>query len=186
MTRETAWSRTHRDLQATAMSVDWSGQWVLLAGRYAISMLHLIQSTANQIFIFDSRRHLALQKLDFDQRDDDDNFMRKFHRNSKHEISAAEWAICQESQEYCAIATSQLIEVVTWRSGDPTLIHSLRAHTRVITDIDWHSKTPHLLASCSIDTFTHLWDLRDPKKPTMSLSAVCMCKRDHFNFLAKI
>lgn len=72
--------------------------------------------------------------------------------------------------------TSQLIEVVTWRSGDPTLIYSLRAHTRVITDIDWHSKIPHLLASCSIDTFTHLWDLRDPKKPILSLSAVCMCK----------
>lgn len=74
------------------------------------------------------------------------------------------------------LQTSQLIEVVTWRSGDPTLIYSLRAHTRVITDIDWHSKMPHLLASCSIDTFTHLWDLRDPKKPMMSLSAVCMCK----------
>lgn len=118
---------------------------------------------------------MALQKLDPDQTNDD-NFLRKFHRNSKHEITAAEWAICDESQEYCAIATSQLIEVVTWRSGDPNLIHSLRAHTRVITDIDWHSKTPYLLASCSIDTFTHLWDLRDPKKPTMSLSAVCMCK----------
>lgn len=45
----------------------------------------------------------------------------------------------------------------------------------VVTDIDWHSKEPHLLASCSIDTFTHLWDLRDPKKPVLSLSAVCMC-----------
>lgn len=31
-----------------------------------------------------------------------------------------------------------------------------------------------MLATCSIDTFTHLWDLRDPKKPTLSLSAVCM------------
>lgn len=174
VTRETAWSRTHRDLQATAMSVDWSGQWVLLAGRYGSSAA-LFYPVHNKMNIFHFRRHLALQKLDIDQMDDD-NFLRKFHRNSKHEISAAEWAICQESQEYCAIATSQLIEVVTWRSGDPTLIHSLRAHTRVITDIDWHSKTPHLLASCSIDTFTHLWDLRDPKKPTMSLSAVCMCK----------
>lgn len=124
---------------------------------------------------------MALQKLDPDQTNDD-NFLRKFHRNSKHEITAAEWAICDESQEYCAIATSQLIEVVTWRSGDPNLIHSLRAHTRVITDIDWHSKTPYLLASCSIDTFTHLWDLRDPKKPTMSLSAVCMCKYFQTNF----
>lgn len=136
------------------------------------------QYPTTKLFIehhFLSRRHLALQKLDQDQLNDE-QFIKKYHRNSKHEITAAEWAICDESQEYCAIATSQLIEVVTWRSGDPTLIHSLRAHTRVITDIDWHSKTPYLLASCSIDTFTHLWDLRDPKKPTMSLSAVCMCK----------
>lgn len=174
VTRDPAWSRTHRDLQATAMSVDWSGQWVLLAGRFVQCVAIPRTMINNSRFSPNGRRHLALQKLDIDQMEDD-NFLRKFHRNSKHEISAAEWAICGESQEYCAIATSQLIEVVTWRSGDPTLIHSLRAHTRVITDIDWHSKTPHLLASCSIDTFTHLWDLRDPKKPTMSLSAVCMC-----------
>lgn len=135
--------------------------------------LPFVKLPSNTIFSF--RQHLALQKLDQDQLDDG-QIIKKFHRNSKHEITAAEWAICDESQEYCAIATSQLIEVVTWRSGDPTLIHSLRAHTRVITDIDWHSKTPYMLASCSIDTFTHLWDLRDPKKPTMSLSAVCMCK----------
>lgn len=31
-----------------------------------------------------------------------------------------------------------------------------------------------MLASCSIDTFTHLWDLRDTRKPVLSLSAVCM------------
>jgi WD40 repeat protein len=72
------------------------------------------------------------------------------------------------------LQSSQLIEVVTWAQGAPSLIHSLRAHTRSITDIDWHSKKPHLLASCSIDTFTHLWDLRDPRKPILSLSAVCM------------
>ncbi|XP_055383102.1 GATOR complex protein Wdr59 [Condylostylus longicornis] len=140
----------HRDSQATAMSVDWTGQWVLLAGR----------------------RHLALQRLQ--NNNDDDCCLQKYHRNSKYDVSACEWAICENSKEYCAIATSQLIEVVTWSSGDPTLIHSLRAHTRMVTDIDWHSREPHLLASCSIDTFTHLWDLRDPRKPTLSLSAVCM------------
>lgn len=64
--------------------------------------------------------------------------------------------------------------MVTWREADPLLEHSLRAHTRVVTDIDWHSKHPYMLATCSIDTFTHLWDLRDPKKPILSLSAVCM------------
>lgn len=153
-----SWSTEHRKLQATAMSVDWSGQWALLAGR----------------------RHLALQSLDLlDKYESDGNGvegLQKFYRNSKYEVSAAEWAICEGSQEYSAIATSQLIEVVTWAVGDPLLIHSLRAHTRMVTDIDWHSKVPHLIASCSIDTFTHLWDLRDPRKPMMSLSAVCMCK----------
>lgn len=187
--KEASWFRTHRDLQATAMSVDWSGQYVLLAGRFVSICCSFLSDSENIFNIVAKmitsyqwitinilfRRHLALQKLDHDQINDE-QFIKKYHRNSKHEITAAEWAICDESQEYCAIATSQLIEVVAWRSSDPTLIHSLRAHTRVITDIDWHSKTPYLLASCSIDTFTHLWDLRDPKKPTMSLSAVCMCK----------
>jgi WD40 repeat protein len=116
-----------------------------------------------------SRRHLALQNLNKPEED-----LMKFHRNSKYEVSSAEFAICQQSQEYCAIATSQLIEVVTWHPDRPTLMSSLRAHTRVVTDIDWHSKIPHLLASCSIDTFTHLWDLREPRKPILSLSAVCM------------
>lgn len=46
----------------------------------------------------------------------------------------------------------------------------------MVTDIDWHSKDANLLVSCSIDTFSHIWDLRDPRKPKLSLSAVCMCK----------
>lgn len=74
------------------MSVDWTGQWALLAGR----------------------RHLALQSLDLlDEHDGSGTEgLQKFYRNSKYEVSAAEWAICEGSQEYCAIATSQLIEVI--------------------------------------------------------------------------
>lgn len=91
------------------MSVNYSGDYVLLAGR----------------------RHLALQNLN-----KPDEELAKYHRNSKYEVSSAEFAICSQSQEYCAIATSQLIEVVTW-NPDPILMSSLRAHTRVVTDIDW-------------------------------------------------
>lgn len=109
LTKQCEYFTLHDDLEATAMSVDWSGKWVLLAGR----------------------RDIALQNLN--REDESQELLHKFHRNSKHEVSAAEWAICQSSQEYCAIATSQLIEVVTWKLGDPTLIHSLRAHTRVVT-----------------------------------------------------
>lgn len=139
--------RSLDDLQATALSINFDGSFLLLAGR----------------------RHLALQNLDNYQAP-----LKLFHRNSKFEVSCAEFAICERSSTNCAIATSQLIEVVTWREAQPLLEHSLRAHTRVVTDIDWHSKQPYMLATCSIDTFTHLWDLRDPKKPILSLSAVCM------------
>lgn len=107
--RQSSWYSTeHRDLQATAMSVDWSGQFILLAGRlntifflgsYLGKSFH---STIPQFFFF--RRHLALQSLD--KFDDDEDSLRKFYRNSKHEVSSAEWAICEHSQEYCALAVS--------------------------------------------------------------------------------
>lgn len=69
----------HRESQATAMTVDYTGQFILLAGR----------------------RHLALQKLS----EDGDVYLRKYNTtNSKYEVSAAEFAICPESKESCAIA----------------------------------------------------------------------------------
>lgn len=39
LSRQSAWYSEHRELQATAMSVDWSGQWVLLAGRYIFKII---------------------------------------------------------------------------------------------------------------------------------------------------
>ncbi|XP_017835175.1 GATOR complex protein Wdr59 [Drosophila busckii] len=145
--RQSNKSYEHRDSQATAMSVDYSGQWVLLAGR----------------------GHLSLQRLG-----QEDNTLRRYERQSKYEVSVAEFAICPTKQEYCAIATSQNIDIVRWGPAEPYYENSLRGHTRTVTDIDWHSKDPNLLVSCSIDTFSHIWDLRDPRKPAISLNAVCM------------
>ncbi|KAL7011102.1 hypothetical protein ACKWTF_014090 [Chironomus riparius] len=147
VTRQAEYFMNLDDLQATALSINYTGQYLLLAGR----------------------RHLALKNLD--------NYaepLQLFNRNSKFEVSCAEFAICNQSSAFCAIATSQLIEVLKWTEASPVLEYSLRAHTRVVTDIDWHSKHPYMLATCSIDTYTHLWDLRDPKRPILSLSAVCM------------
>ncbi|XP_017077374.1 LOW QUALITY PROTEIN: GATOR complex protein Wdr59 [Drosophila eugracilis] len=137
----------HRDSQATAMSVDYSGQWVLLAGR----------------------GYLALQRLG-----QEDGSLRRHERQSKYEVSVAEFAICPSRKEYCAIATSQHIDIVRWGTAEPHYEMSLRGHTRTVTDIDWHGKNPNLLVSCSIDTFSHIWDLREPRKPALSLNAVCM------------
>ncbi|XP_049538039.1 GATOR complex protein Wdr59 isoform X1 [Anopheles darlingi] len=170
--RKSAWVREYRDLQANVMSVDWTGKWILLAGRRLLALQSLRDYEASDGSGMTRPGEESIEACG----------LRSFKRHSKYEVTAAEWAICENSQEYCAIATCQQIEVVTWRSGEPTLKHSLRAHTRMITDIDWHSKVPHLLASCSIDTFTHLWDLRDPRKPVLSLSAVCMSGASQVGF----
>lgn len=50
--------------------------------------------------------------------------------------------------------------------------NSLKAHTRVVSDLNWHPKEPDIIASCSIDTFIHIWDIRDQRRPCLSLSAV--------------
>lgn len=69
--------------------------------------------------------------------------------------------------------SNQHVDVYEWRAGnDLTCISSLRGHTRVVSDTHFHRQDHNLIATCSIDTFTYLWDLRDTRKPVCSLSAV--------------
>ncbi|QDS70565.1 hypothetical protein FKW77_010490 [Venturia effusa] len=43
--------------------------------------------------------------------------------------------------------------------------HTLHAHSRAITDINFSAHHPHLLATCAVDSYVHCWDLRRPTKP---------------------
>lgn len=52
-----------------------------------------------------------------------------------------------------------------------SISHVLHAHTRAITDINWSPFHPEVLASCSIDTWTWSWDLREPSRPRQGYSA---------------
>ncbi|KAF5288970.1 hypothetical protein FQA39_LY03849 [Lamprigera yunnana] len=145
----------HRDLQASAMAVDSTGTFVLLAGR----------------------RYIAVRNLD----DSDFENVRKFSRQSKYDVNTAEWNPTLHNNELCVISSNQNIEVLKWSVGDLTQIHSMRAHTRVISDLNWHKSDPNLLVSCSIDTFIHIWDMRDFRKPSISLSAIAEASQVRWN-----
>lgn len=69
--------------------------------------------------------------------------------------------------------SNQRVEILSWQSGG-NLVHTqtLRSHTRAVSDLNWHRFDPNLLASCSIDTYIHVWDIRDQRRPSLSLSAV--------------
>lgn len=75
----------YRELQATAMSVDYSGNNVLLAGR----------------------RWLAIKQISLD--DDPGDIIKKYPRHSKYDAAGAEWCQTYQGQKLCAISVSSVI-----------------------------------------------------------------------------
>ncbi|XP_034942224.1 GATOR complex protein WDR59 isoform X2 [Chelonus insularis] len=150
----------HRDLQANTMALDATGTYVLLAGR----------------------RYLAIKQLD-----EECDVLRKFPRQSKYEVGSAEWNPTLSNYHCCAISSNTRIEILSFVGGsnqELQMIHSLKAHTRVVSDLNWHPKESDIIASCSIDTFIHIWDLRDARRPSLSLSAVAGSSQVRWNPLS--
>ncbi|KAJ8687709.1 hypothetical protein QAD02_023503 [Eretmocerus hayati] len=147
----------HRDLQANTMAVDVTGNYVLLAGR----------------------RYLAVKNLD-----EESAPLRKFNRTSKYEVGSAEWNPHLTNGHLCAISSNNRVEILNLAgkvTNDLQPLHSLRAHTRVVSDLHWHPKDSDILATCSIDTYIHIWDIRDQRKPSLSLSAVAGASQVRWN-----
>lgn len=46
--------------------------------------------------------------------------------------------------------------------------HTLHAHSRAVTDINFSAHHPDVLATCAVDSFVHCWDLRTPQTPSLS------------------
>ncbi|XP_014479505.1 PREDICTED: WD repeat-containing protein 59 isoform X2 [Dinoponera quadriceps] len=151
----------HRDLQASTMAVDATGNYVLLAGR----------------------RYFAVKRLDEDM-----NTLKKFQRQSKYEVGSAEWNPCDLNSHLCAISSNSRVEILNFTGAGgyelQTTQSLARAHTRVISDLNWHPKEPDIIASCSIDTFIHIWDIREQRKPCLSLSAVAGSSQVRWNALS--
>ncbi|CAI5740775.1 unnamed protein product [Peronospora destructor] len=51
------------------------------------------------------------------------------------------------------------------------LVATLRAHTRPVSDVAWSPMEPSLLATCSADAKTLLWDMRSAQRPVQTLNA---------------
>ncbi|XP_071547445.1 GATOR2 complex protein WDR59 isoform X3 [Panulirus ornatus] len=147
----------HRDLQANAMALDWRGEYTLLAGR----------------------RNLALISLDKPS----EVLKRVSRTQQKYDVTAAEWNPTQAQGHTFVLASGERAEICQWTEGSLNGTTSLRAHTRTITDLNWHRSDPHLLATCSIDTFVHIWDTRETRKPIASLSAIAGASQVKWNKL---
>jgi WD repeat-containing protein 59 len=52
--------------------------------------------------------------------------------------------------------------------GRSAIEHTLHAHTRAITDINFSAHHPDILSTCAVDGYVHCWDLRRPRRPVMT------------------
>ncbi|AMD18943.1 HBR042Wp [Eremothecium sinecaudum] len=85
------------------------------------------------------------------------------------QVADVQWSP-HPAKPYWVISTSNQ-KAMVWnlaRSSPNAIEHELHGHFRAITDINFHPNHPEILATCSIDTYVHAWDMRSPQRPYYS------------------
>ncbi|XP_053401808.1 GATOR complex protein WDR59-like isoform X3 [Mercenaria mercenaria] len=139
-------SLDYGDLQANTMAVDCLGKWAVLAGRRVLALVDL---------------------------DSPSEKMHRLTRQSKWDISCIQWNPHASHAQLFSAACKQRLDLFSWEDGSIKQVCSMKAHSRNISDIDWSPFDVNVIASCSVDAYTLLWDVRDTKRPSASFQSVC-------------
>ncbi|XP_015789325.1 GATOR complex protein WDR59 isoform X2 [Tetranychus urticae] len=148
----------HKDIEADVMSIHSKGRYVAL-------------SNSRNIYIIDI--------------DNPSKIARSVARSSKWDVTASEWSPHKTS--YLGLSYYHYIAVYSFadvnsdkgivsdtrrfqRNPEPEIL--LKGHRRVVTDFNWAPFDQNLLASCSMDTFVYVWDLREHRRPCLGFSSV--------------
>jgi WD40 repeat protein len=88
------------------------------------------------------------------------------------DVADVQWNPHPSRSEYIVSTSCEKLLIWNLLSKEKTAIqHILRAHYRAITDINWHTTEPDMVASTGIDSWVWSWDLRqNPTKPAFGLS----------------
>ncbi|KJE97251.1 WDR59 protein [Capsaspora owczarzaki ATCC 30864] len=132
------------DQQPTCFSIDASGTLGVVASRKGLSIIDL---------------------------EAPDQPARPLVHHTKWEINDVQWNPHTTRSSY--IASTSNTKALIWNAADDRtpLLHVLKTHQRAISDINWSNFDENVLATASVDTYIHVWDIRDPSKPSASLCA---------------
>lgn len=88
------------------------------------------------------------------------------------EVADVQWSPFAARDQWVVSTSNQKalvwnLAMKTWQNSIEIVLH---AHSRAITDINFSAFHPDLLATCSVDSFVHCWDLRAPSRPAVSFS----------------
>ncbi|KAI9097374.1 hypothetical protein DFS34DRAFT_659789 [Phlyctochytrium arcticum] len=100
------------------------------------------------------------------------------HHMTNWEVSDVQWNPHKSRRNWIATTSNQ--KVLVWnldavggaQGSTKHVEHILGTHQRAVSDLNWSPFHPTLLATCSYDTYVHLWDLRkSSEKPANSFCA---------------
>ncbi|KAK9456851.1 WD40-repeat-containing domain protein [Dipodascopsis uninucleata] len=132
----------HLDRAVGAMTISPSGRDVVLASRNGLYVVDLDDPYCPPRFL----RHTTLW-----------------------EVADVQWS--PHAAKYTWVISTSNQKAMVWNMALPAsnaIEHVLHAHTRAITDINFHAHDPERLATCAVDAFVHCWDMRSPEKPVQS------------------
>lgn len=113
-------------------------------------------------------RRLGLFVVDLDN---PFNPPRWLHHLTSWEVADVQWSPHASRPSWVVSTSNQ--KAMLWNLALPSnraIEHVIHGHTRAITDINFHSKDPEMLATSSIDSYIHCWDMRNPRKPAQSFA----------------
>lgn len=87
------------------------------------------------------------------------------------QVADVQWSP-HPAKPYWVVSTSNQ-KAIIWNLAKPSsnaIEHVLHKHYRAITDINFSPQHPDILATCSIDTYVHAWDMRSPQRPFYTTS----------------
>ncbi|KAL3859727.1 hypothetical protein ACJMK2_009928 [Sinanodonta woodiana] len=101
----------------------------------------------------DWRKTLALVDLD-----NPEERVFRVTRQSKWDISCVQWNPHASHAHLFVTASNNKLDLFSWQESNTKPECSMKGHSRNISDLDWSSFDVNVIASCSTDNFTHLWD----------------------------
>ncbi|KAI8081598.1 uncharacterized protein BX664DRAFT_268269 [Halteromyces radiatus] len=79
---------------------------------------------------------------------------------SKWEVADVQWSPYVSRESWVASTSNQKLVIWNLNSSSQVIEHTLHAHARAISDINWSPHHPDIVATCSVDTYVCVWDLR--------------------------
>lgn len=177
------------DITACTLAVDVTGRYAVISGRKSLALIDLdgndqvaseaLKESSNNANVTGSSSTLSQANSASKSAETQvvlstprcAPIVRKMVRNSKYEPTASQFN--RHMNDLFALTTYQNVEIFSIEDLNPMkpkLI--LKGHSRAIADVQWSNYDPYLLGSSAADCLTNLWDIRDSRRPTASLTSV--------------